>query len=244
MQIFQKDDYAGRSPGYAGSAAHAEESIRSEFIRKTYQHLAFAILGFVVLEYLLLNSPLAPALMKMLAGSKYSWLIVLGAFMGISWLADSWARSSTSRNMQYMGLILYVAAEAVIFVPLLFIASMYAPNVIPLAGIYTLLLFAGLTYTAFSTRKDFSFLGGMLKIGGFVAMGFIICSIIFGFSLGLFFSLIMIVFASAAILYDTSNIIHHYHPDQYVAASLSLFASVALLFWYIVRFLMALGSSD
>lgn len=229
---------------YTHPAAYAEENIRAGFIRKTYLHLAFAVLGFVVLEYLLLISPLAPAMVRLLAGSNYSWLIVLAAFMGISYIADKWARSSVSREKQYAGLVLYVVAEAVIFVPLLFIASAFAPNVIPMAGIYTLLLFAGLTYTAFSTGKDFSFLGGMLRIGGFVAMGFIVVSIIFGFSLGMFFSLFMIIFAAGAILYDTSNIIHHYHPDQYVAASLSLFASVALLFWYIVRFLMALSSSD
>jgi FtsH-binding integral membrane protein len=44
----------------------------------------------------------------------------------------------------------------------------------------------------------------------------------------------MVAFAGAAILYDTSNILHRYRTDQHVAASLSLFASVALLFWYIL----------
>ena len=99
-------------------------------------------------------------------------------------------------------------------------------------------MFGGLTFTAFTTRKDFSFLGGILKIGSFVALGFIVASIIFGFSLGLLFSLVMIGFAAGAILYDTSNIIHHYHTGQHVAAALSLFASVALLFWYILRIMM------
>ncbi|MGL5879366.1 MAG: Bax inhibitor-1/YccA family protein, partial [Xenococcaceae cyanobacterium] len=112
----------------------------------------------------------------------------------------------------------------------------------PTAGLLTLLLFGGITMVAFTTRKDFSFLGGILKIGGFVALGLILCSIIFGFSLGLIFSAIMVVFAGAAILYDTSNVMHHYSTNQYVAASLQLFASVALLFWYILRIVMTLSS--
>jgi FtsH-binding integral membrane protein len=116
--------------------------------------------------------------------------------------------------------------------------------VIPSAAIITGLLFAGLTYTAFSTGKDFSFLGGFLRIGGFIALGVIIASIIFGFQLGILFSGAMILFAAGAILYDTSNIIHHYHPEQYVAAALSLFASVALLFWYVIQFLLRFTSSD
>ena len=50
----------------------------------------------------------------------------------------------------------------------------------------------------------------------------------------------MVVFASGAILYNTSNLLHRYDPDQYVAAALSLFASVALLFWYVLQILMRL----
>ena len=75
-------------------------------------------------------------------------------------------------------------------------------------------------------------------------MGFIVCSLIFGFSLGLVFSSVMVLFAGGSVLYTTSNIIHHYNPNQHVAASLSLFASVALLFFYILSTLMRLGGDD
>jgi len=67
-----------------------------------------------------------------------------------------------------------------------------------------------------------------------------VASIIFAFSLGIIFSAAMVLFASAAILYDTSQVLHHYRTNQHVAASLSLFASVALLFWYVLRIVMSL----
>lgn len=229
---------------YAGPVAQAAENVRVEFIRKTYLHLAFAILGFAGLEFVWLNTPIAVILTRFMVGTNYGYLIVLGAFMLVSWIADSWARSSTSRNTQYAGLVLYVFAESIIFVPLLFLANWRAPQTIPSAAIITGLLFAGLTFTAFSTKKDFSFLGGMLRIGGFIALGFIGASILFGFQLGVLFSTAMIVFAAGSILYKTSAIIHHYHPEQYVAAALSLFASVALLFWYVLRILLRFSSSD
>jgi FtsH-binding integral membrane protein len=76
-------------------------------------------------------------------------------------------------------------------------------------------------------------------VGGFVALGIIVVSMIFGFNLGTIFAGAMALFASVAILYNTSNIIHHYRTDQYVSAALSLFASVALLFWYILRIFMS-----
>ena len=105
-------------------------------------------------------------------------------------------------------------------------------------------LFAGLTFVAFTSKKDFSFLGGVLKIGSFVAIGLIVASLLMGFNLGIWFSGAMVLFAGVSILYQTSNIIHNYRPDQHVAASLGLFASVALLFWYVLQILLSLNSSD
>ncbi|NQV34170.1 MAG: Bax inhibitor-1 family protein [Phycisphaeraceae bacterium] len=224
------------------SVAHAEPDVRATFIRKTYTHLAGAIGLFVLLEMALLQSPFAPAMMKLLAGSRYSWLMVLGGFALFGMMARKLASSGKSSTMQYVGLGAYVVAEAIIFVPILFIARFYSsPEVLPNAAIMTGCLFAALTGIAFTTRKDFSFLRGIIGIGGMMAMGAIVCGVIFGFTLGLFFSVIMLCVASAAILYDTSKIIHHYPTDRHVAASLELFASVALMFWYVLRILMSLN---
>ena len=139
--------------------------------------------------------------------------------------------------MQYMGLILFTVAEAILFVPMLFYTAYISGGgieTIAKAGVVTIGLFLGLTAVVFMTRKDFSFLGPILAIGGFVALGFIASGIIFGFSLGSIFAFAMVAFAGGAILYETSNMLHRYNTSQYVAASLGLFASVALLFWYIL----------
>jgi FtsH-binding integral membrane protein len=223
------------------SAADALPEERASFIRRTYLHLAGAVLVFILLEGYLLTTEAALRLTQTMLGTQYSWLIVLGIFMGVSMLANWWANSQTSKPLQYMGLAIFVVAEAIIFLPLLFIAANYGggTDVIVKAGIVTLGLFLGLTAVVFLTKKDFSFLGPILMIGGFVALGFIASGIIFGFSLGNIFAFAMVAFAGAAILYDTSNILHKYNTNQHVAASLALFASVALLFWYILRIFMS-----
>lgn len=223
---------------YSVAAAAAGE--RAAFIRKTYLHLGFAILAFIGVEWFLLQQSWAPALIQKMTGG-FGWLVVLGAFMGVSWLAERLAASDASRGVQYAGLFLFVVAEAVIFLPILFIAARHSgdPGVITKAGITTGFVFGGLTLAAFVTGKDFSFLRGFLMVGGFVALGIIVVSMIFGFNLGTIFAGAMALFASVAILYNTSNIIHHYRTDQYVSAALSLFASVALLFWYILRIFMS-----
>jgi FtsH-binding integral membrane protein len=218
----------------------APDIARADFVRKTYTHMALAVLAFIILESILLNwSGAKNLVVSMIRG--YNWLIVLGVFMGVSWLADKWARSSTSKEMQYAGLGLYVLAEAFIFLPLLYVAKNFVgESVIGSAGFVTLGLFAGLTFVVFSTRKDFSFMRNILGVGSFVALGIIVASIVFGFTLGVLFAGIMVGFAAGAILYTTSNILHHYRTDQYVAAALSLFAAVMLLFWYILQIFMSL----
>ena len=98
---------------------------------------------FIVVEALLLQWSGAQVLVRTMTGG-YSWFIVLAAFMGVSWLAEKWAHSEASPQMQYAGLALFVVAEAIIFLPLLYIAAYFSsPNVIPTAGIVTALLFGG-----------------------------------------------------------------------------------------------------
>lgn len=221
------------------SVASSPVDARSEFIRKTYVHVAGALAAFALLISFFLTIP-AMRELALLMTNGMNWLLVLGAFMGVSWLANNWAHNGASRQKQYLGLGLFVVAEAVIFLPIIMMATLYDPNVISQAALATLALFLGLTFVAFTTRKDFSFLGGILKIGFFIAIGLIVASFFFGgLSLGIWFSAAMVLLAAGSILYNTSNIIHHYSTDQYVAASLGLFASIALLFWYILRIFMS-----
>jgi len=223
---------------FGNSAANAMPADRAQFIRRTYMLLAAAIGAFILVEAFLFASGGAYAIASVIfAGGGVGWLLVLGLFMLISFIANKWAVSDTSTALQYLGLGIYVIAEAIIFVPLLFFAMYYASEsaVILKAGIVTLGLFLGITATVFLTRSDFSFLGPILSIGVFAALGFIVASILFGFTLGSVFAFLMVAFAGTAILYQTSNVLHRFRTDQHVAAAMVLFASVALLFWYILR---------
>ncbi len=220
-------------------AAQAAENERADFIAKTYMHLAGAIGAFVAIEAVLFHIPgLQERALQLMLGTQLSWLVVLGLFMAVSWVANSWATSAVSVPTQYMGLGLYVVAQAIIFIPMLFFANMMDPMIIPTAGLATLGLFGVMTAVVFITRKDFSFLRSALIFGLFAAIGLIVVAIVCGFTLGPIFTVAMIALACGYILYDTSNVLHHYRIGQHVAAALALFATVALLFWYILRLVM------
>ena len=228
-----------------GEAQEASGITRSRFVVKTYAYLSGAIVAFALLSFVLYFSGFGNAMLKIIAASQYTWLLFLGGFMVVGWLASSIADKAGSNTTQAAGagLGLYVIAEAVIFSPLFAIAA-HMQGVIPVAVFATALLVGGLTWTAISSKKDFSFLGGMLRIGGLIALGAIVASIVFGFSLGIWFSAVMILFAGGCILYDTSAILRHYPLDRPAGAALHLFASVALMLWYVLRFAMQFMGSD
>ena len=221
--------------------AQARPSERAEFIKKTYLHLVGAVAAFIVVEFVFFALGIAEFLGRFVAGSQLGWLAMLGGFMLLGYLSSSFAAKAGDINAQYTGLGIYVLGEAVMFAPILWIANEFiGSGVISSAAIVTLFLFAGLTAVVFTTGQDFSFLGGALKIFGAIALGLIVASFLFrGLSLGIWFSFAMVAFAGAAILYQTSQVMKRYPTDYYVAASLALFSSVMLLFWYVLRIFMS-----
>lgn len=238
-------DQAYAAPFAYPVAAAAAEWERTVFIRRTYTHLLGAVAVFAGVEAFLLTA-IPEQTLNQLVGtllSGWNWLLVLGAFLVVSWIAESWANSATSMTRQYLGLGLYTVAQAVIFLPLLWMAHRLGmargENIIGMAAVTTGIVFGGLTLLVFITRADFSWLGRFLWLAGLAALAYIACSILFGgFGLGGLFVVLMIGLASGYILYYTSSVLYHFRTDQYVAAALALFASVALLFWYILQLYM------
>ncbi len=227
--------------GYRSSQA---VDARARFVVRTYNHLFGAIALFTAIEIGLFESGLADGIALRLLSTGSGWLLVMGGFMLVGWLASHTAATARSLTAQYAALAGFVVAEAIIFVPLLYIAEKFAPSTIKSAAAVTLVGFGALTGIVFVTKKDFSFLGAFLRWAGIAALLLIGAGVLFGFQLGTFFSVAMVGFAGAAILYDTSNVLRTFPEDRYVAASLQLFASVALMFWYVLRLMMSLSSRN
>ncbi|AUC83201.1 Bax inhibitor-1 family protein [Lacinutrix sp. Bg11-31] len=221
-------------------SALAQEE-RVAFYKKTYAHVAVGVLVFIFFEYLLLQSEtIVNFAMSMTEGFK--WLIMLGGFMFITNYAERMALKTPDKNKQYLAFGLYILAEAFIFIPMIYIAAFYMEaggEILQQAGIVTLALFSGLTAVVFVTKKDFSFLKTGLTIGFFIALGLIVAGTLFGFNMGLWFSVGMCLLAGGSILYQTSNLVNKYTVDDYIPAALGLFASLMLLFWYILRIFMS-----
>lgn len=218
--------------------AHSSDVEKADFYKKTYLHVALAILAFIGVEAVLLQIVPDQLIFAMFA-QRYIWLLIIGVFWLASILATKWSLS-LDKSTQYFGLGFYVLLEAVIFLPLIKIATLYSgPQVIYQAAMLTIAMFSGISFIAFTSKRDFSFLRNIIVIGGFISLGLIVGGMLFAFNLGLWFSVGMVILASATILYQTSKLKDSYSTNQYVGASLQLFASIMLLFWYILSILMS-----
>lgn len=218
---------------YETTFATAVETVDEQtFLKRTYLHLLGAVAAFVGLEVVFFTTGIAQALAPVMASN---WLIVLGGFMVLGFVANYFANKSVSVSAQYAQMAVTILLQALIFIPLLVYAVYFSdPSVLSNAVLVTLVIFGGMTAVVAYTKTDFAFMGPFLAVLGIAALLAIVGSLLFGVTLGFYFSLAMVVFAAAVVLYETSKIKHTYGPDQHVAAATGLFASVALLFYYVL----------
>jgi len=237
----------------AGAVATLGVSDRVAFLRKTYTLLTVALAGFAGCTAGIIK--FAPELSLRFSAwafhGQWSWLLVLGLFMVVGYVAQKLAMSETSRGLQFVGLAVAVVAQSILLQPLIWVLMYKFGNHADLTGqagvimgeavVITLAIFIGLTATVFVTKKDFSFMRGALTIASFAFIGVALASMIFGFHMGAVFCGIGILLMGGYILYQTSLVMNYFPPTAYVAASLMLFSTIATLFWYVLQFLMSMN---
>ena len=219
------------------SVATHDADTRGAFLTKVYQHLLGAVVAFVLFETLLFSTGIAKGLYDFVSSSGVAWLLILGGFMIVNWIATTAAHDVFDPPRQYAGLFGLAAAEAVIFAPFLYYVfnTQGGSVTVASAAAVTGIGFGGLTVVGLLTRKDLSFLRPIMLWAGVMAIVLILAAVLFGHELGVWLSLAMIGLAGASILYQTQTILRRYPEEAYVGAAVQLFASVMMLFWYVLR---------
>jgi len=236
---------AARRP-IEGAVATLGVSDRINFLRKTYAHLGISLLIWAAATGYVFRYMQSFSIHFTVWALQMSWLVVMALLIGSGMIARWLASSQKSRALQYLGLGIMIASWTLlmqIMLNILFLKGNF-PHPMSLLGqgvTVTMFIFVGLTLTVFITKKDFSFLRGVVTVGSFAAIGIIAGSVLFGFSLGLVFVGALIALLALRILYETSSLMNEWPPTEYVAASLMLFATVATLFWNVMVFLMKMN---
>jgi FtsH-binding integral membrane protein len=225
---------------------------RVSFYRRTYVHVAGALLAFGALLALFFAGfdqrtgiafTLATSLFGMMQSlGGWSWLLVMVAFWIGTMVAQGLAMNRASVASQYAGLGLYVLLEALIFIPLLTIVHLktggqMAQILLPACSL-TGALVVGLTLSVYMTSTDFSFLRTIIVIGSVVALAVVLLSFFVPLVLGTWFALAMILLMATAILYQTWVIKTQLSTGDHVIAAFMLFSSIVTLLWYVISFFL------
>jgi len=225
---------------------------RVNFYRRTYVHVAGALLAFAALLALFFagydqNAGIAFAVKESLFGmmksmGAFGWLLVLLGFWIGTMGAQALAMNRASVSSQYAGLGLYVVLESLIFIPLLAIVHVQThgqmSQILLPACALTGALVVGLTLAVYMTDTDFSFLRTVLVIASVVVLALIVLSAFGVVSLGTWFALAMILVMATAILYQTWVIKSQLTTGDHIIAAFMLFSSIVTLLWYVIQFFM------
>lgn len=231
--------YAGAVP-----AIQAAADERATFLKKVYSLLLVGIVLFAGTLWACAEvqpvQDACKALWNMIAGAgRWGWLVYMGIFFGAQFLVHAFAEKKP------INLVLYLAWSvlmAFLIAPLVLVVGMTNPVVLTQASLLTAIIFVGLTAVVFFTGKDFSFLRGILGVSMFALIGVAIAGAIFGFTVGLWFSVAAVVLFAGYIVYDTSNILHHYTTNMAVTGAIVLFTDIVLLFKHLLIILSSLNN--
>jgi FtsH-binding integral membrane protein len=162
-------------------------------------------------------------------------LVTLLLFLGASFAVHA---VSMVKGLNLIAFYLFAAFFGVFTSGIgLFALSAGGVPVIMNAAALTILVFGGLTSYVFISGKDFSFMGGFLTVGLFMVIGAIVLALLgsalfgvetSGFHLAI--SCVSVILFAGFVLYDTSNVLHHYATDMVVPAALALLIDFIILF--------------
>jgi len=164
-----------------------------------------------------------------------SWMMWLSLFGAIGFmLLTFWKRKSYPTNMLF--LTGFTALEAY---SISVITSFYESRIVIQALVITLGIFVFLTLFACQTKYDFTawqpYLFGALWI--LIIFGFMAAFFPGGKTMELIYGAVAALIFSGYILVDTQMVMSHYHPEEEIAAAISLYLDILNLFLAILRIL-------
>ncbi|KAL4816389.1 inhibitor of apoptosis-promoting Bax1-domain-containing protein [Aspergillus spinulosporus] len=225
-----EDDNVPDDFKFGGTVAEGTLPIRMQFIRKVYAILTVQLLLTTVMSSI---SFFSPSYCEWIRGNV--WLMMVSVFGALGFLLVTyWKRKSYPANLLFLSAFTILEAYSISVV-----TSYYQPRIVVQALILTLGLFVGLTLFACQTKYDFTnwmpYLFGALWF--LILFGFVAAFVPHGSTMELIYGSLAALIFSGYILVDTQLIMRHYHVEEEIAASISLYLDILNLFLAILRIL-------
>jgi len=209
----------------------ASQLVKNKVLRNTYTLLTLNLAFAAVVAYLSLSQGWPyPGIIVFLAGA-IGFPMIIGAFRN--------SAIGVALTFAFTGFLGYMLG------PILgrYLAMADGPMIVTTAFAGTAAIFAGLTMYAFTTKRDFSGLGPYIGIALLTAFVLTIIASVFNLgALGLLMSGAFMLISSAAIVYQTQQIVNG-GETNYIMATTTLFVSIFNIFVSLLQ-LLGFASSD
>ncbi|KAL4980094.1 inhibitor of apoptosis-promoting Bax1-domain-containing protein [Aspergillus desertorum] len=225
-----EDDNVPDDFKFGGTVAEGTLPVRMQFIRKVYAILTVQLLLTTVMSSI---SFFSPSYCEWIRGNV--WLMMVSVFGAFGFLLVTyWKRRSYPTNLLFLSAFTILEAYSISVV-----TSYYQPRIVVQALILTLGLFVGLTLFACQVKYDFTnwmpYLFGALWF--LILLGFVSFFVPHSSTMELIYGSLAALIFSGYILVDTQLIMRHYHVEEEIAASISLYLDILNLFLAVLRIL-------
>ncbi|CAG8138960.1 unnamed protein product [Penicillium olsonii] len=222
---------------FGGTVAEGTIDIRMQFVRKVYSILTAQLLLTTILSSI---SFLSQSYRDWIRAN--TWLMIISVFGALGFmLATFWKRKSYPANLLFLSGFTLLEAYSISVV-----VSFYEVRVVVQALILTLGIFVALTLFACQTKYDFTdwmpYLFGALWF--MILFGFVAMFVPFGSTVEIIYGVLGALIFSGYILVDTQLVMRHYHVEEEIAASISLYLDVLNLFMSILRILNGANNNN
>ena len=211
------------------------DELHSQAIKKTYLLLSLAVFAGIGGGFVGSNSP---ALIQFFSG-WVGWIVAMVALNAIPYIAMA------CRNNPFLGTLAITAdgfIAGLILAPILYIANHVAPNVVPMAGLLTLVIFMGVTASVMFIGKVYSapralMIGLFVSVIGVVVLNMFITSSI----LTLVISLAIGIIGVLVLVQATSQVLNNPEFNEPVMGAVMLFSGLFNIFVALLHILLAFG---
>ena len=214
------------------------DEARSAAIKKTYALLSLSVVSAVVGGFIGSKSPTLIQFFSTWIG----WIVAMVALNAIPHMAMA------CRNNPVMGTLALIGdglVAGLVLAPVLYMASVVAPDIVPAALVLTAIVFAGVTAAVMITKVQFSAPRGLMIGMFFAIIGVIVLNMFLNIGpFGMLISGAIGIFGVFILVNATSQVLNNPEYNEPVVGALMLFAGLFNVFVAIIHLLLAFAGRD
>ena len=214
------------------------DETRSAAIKKTYALLSLSVVAAIAGGFIGARTPA----LVLFFSTWMGWIVAMIALNAIPYMALACRHNPVTGTLALIG---DGFISGLVLAPVLFMASVVAPDIVPAALMLTAIVFAGVTFAVMLTKVQFSAPRGLMTGMFFAIIGVIVLNMFLNIGfLGMIIAGAIGIFGVFILVNATSQVLNNPEYNEPVAGALMLFAGLFNVFVAILHLLLVFAGRD